>query len=152
MGTVLDIYIAEKAGALMERVDRVDAVAGRGLAGDRYFEGTGSFSRWPGSGRAISMIEKEVLDAIYAERGIDLRTGQSRRNLVIEGEALAGLNGRRFRIGTTILRGVRLCAPCRYLERLVGAGTFAAIKGRGGLRADILESGLIRSGDKIEII
>jgi len=31
----------------------------------------------------------------------------------------------------------------------VGHGTYEAMKGRGGLRADVLEGGLIRAGDAV---
>jgi MOSC domain-containing protein YiiM len=146
-GTVRAIYLAPSAGAAPVRVDEARAVAGRGLEGDRYFLGVGSFSRWPGEGRAVTLIEEEVVEAIRSECGIDLGDGRSRRNLVTAGVALAGLVGKKFRIGEALLRGARLAAPCRYLERRVAPGTYDAMKGRGGLRADVLEGSVIRLGD-----
>ena len=133
----------------MTSVAEVRAVAGRGLEGDRYLFGRGSFSRWPGGGRAVSLIAAEAIEAILAEHGIDLSAGHSRRNLVTRGVALEQLVGRRFRIGTALFYGDRLCAPCRYLERLIAPGLFDAIKGRGGLRADLLSDGIIRVGDEL---
>ena len=147
---VAAIYIAPDRGAAMAAVAEAVAAADRGLEGDRYFHGRGSFSRWPGEGRAITLIEQEAIDAILAEHGIDLRDGRGRRNVVTAGVALAELNGRKFRIGEALLRGARLCAPCRYLERLIGPGTYDAMKGRGGLRANIERGGLIRVGDAVE--
>jgi MOSC domain-containing protein YiiM len=149
MAVVEMIYVASVRGEPMRSLTQVRAVAGEGLEGDRYQVGQGSFSRWPGDGRAVSLIEIEAVEAILRETGIDVAAGQSRRNIVTRGVRLAGLNGRRFRIGTAVFRGTRLCAPCGYLERLVGPGTFAALKGRGGLRADIVEGGVIRAGDEI---
>ena len=145
-GVIHAIYISPVAGGPMRPVESVRAVPGRGLEGDRYFLGVGSFSRWPGEGRAVTLIEQEVIDAVAREHGVDLSAGRSRRNLVTQGVTLADLNGRKFRIGTALLRGSRVAAPCRYLERLVGAGTFEALKYRGGLRADVLEEGLISVG------
>lgn len=152
MGTVHGIFIADAAKAPMREVREVRVLEHGGLEGDRYALGTGAFSRWPGWGRAVTLIEWEALDAILGETGIDLTAGQSRRNLVTQGVELASLNGKAFRIGTALLRGARLCAPCAYLERLAGPGVFAAMKGRGGLRADVVEGGVVRMGDAVEAV
>ena len=149
MGIVRALYVACAAGATPGPVGSVHAIPGRGLEGDRYFLGVGSFSRWPGEGRAVTLIEEETIDAVRREHGIDLGDGRSRRNVVTSGVVLANLVGGRFRIGDVLLRGARLAAPCRYLERRVGPGTYEAMKGRGGLRADVHEGGLIRVGDAV---
>jgi MOSC domain-containing protein YiiM len=152
VGIVTEIYLAPAAGAAPAAVGAARAVAGRGLEGDRYFHGAGSFSRWPGEGRAVTLVEGEAIDAIRREHGIDLGDGRSRRNIVTTGVALAELVGRRFRLGEALLRGARLAAPCRYLERRVAPGTYDAMRGRGGLRADVLEGGIIRVGDAVELV
>lgn len=150
LGTIQSIFIADAAKAPMRAVVETEVLADQGLAGDRYALGTGAFSRWPGSGRAVTLIEREAIDAILRETGIDLSSGTSRRNVVTVGIELSALNGAVFRIGTAVLRGARLCAPCKYLERLAGPGVFDAMRGRGGLRADVVEPGIIRVGDRIE--
>jgi MOSC domain-containing protein YiiM len=150
-GTVRAIYLAPAAGAPAVGVPQATVVAGRGLEGDRYFLGVGSFSRWPGEGRAITLIEEEAIEAIRRENGIGLGDGRSRRNVVTAGVVLADLIGKRFRIGGVLLRGARAAAPCHHLERLTSPGTFDAMKGRGGLRADVVEGGIIAVGDPITI-
>jgi MOSC domain-containing protein YiiM len=149
VGRVIAIYVADAAGTPPRAVDAVRAVPGRGLEGDRYFDARGSFSRWPDAGRAVSLIEQEALDAIAREHGIDLHAGRHRRNIVTDGVRLADLDGRKFRIGSALLRGARLCAPCRYLERITVPGVYEAMKKRGGLRADVWQLGEIRVGDLI---
>jgi MOSC domain-containing protein YiiM len=151
-GIVRGIWIAPAARKPLVRVTEVRMVPGRGLEGDRYFLARGSFSRWPGAGRAVSLIEEETLEALRMEHGIDLGGGRSRRNLVTAGIDLASLQDRTFRIGTALLRGVRPCAPCRYLEHLTQAGVFDALKGRGGFRADVVEEGIVRAGDFVELL
>jgi MOSC domain-containing protein YiiM len=146
------IYIAADPEGPMVSVPEVLAVPQRGLEGDRYFDGRGSFSRWPGEGRDVTLIEHEAVEAILAEHRIDLRDGRSRRNIVTAGGSLADLNGRTFRIGDAVLWGARECAPCRHLERLVVAGLMEAMSGRGGLRANVREAGRIRVGDTIAVI
>ena len=65
-GRVVSIHIAVAAGGDLNAVMSVEAVKDVGLVGDRYAAGKGSFSRWPGSGRAVTMIESEVIDAVPA--------------------------------------------------------------------------------------
>ena len=74
---------------------------------------------------------------------------ETRRNLVTEGVDLDQLVGRTFSVGDVVMRGVRDCPPCKYLEGLTRPGVLAALKGRGGLRADIVRAGVLRVGDKI---
>jgi MOSC domain-containing protein YiiM len=146
------IYLVPSRGQVSQPVAVVRAVPCKGLVGDRYYLGRGSFSRWPGARRAASFIEGEAVEAVRHEFGIDLSDGRHRRNLVTHGVSLAALQGRTFRIGTAVFRGDGLCAPCRYLERLAGPGVFDALKGRGGLRAEIVEAGALHVGDAIKLM
>lgn len=152
LGILRSIWVSSTARTPLVSVAEVRAVPGRGLEGDRYFMESGSFSRWPGGGRAVSLIAAEALDAVRAEHGLDLSQGRSRRNLVTSGIALADLQDRTFRIGTAVFRGVRPCPPCRHLEHLTEAGVFDALKDRGGFRADVIEEGFLHVGDAIELI
>ena len=149
---VYELYVADTAGSPIRRVPQVMAIAEHGLEGDRYCLGTGSFSRWPDSGRAVTFIAQEVIDQIQAEFGIDLTGGRSRRNIATVGVELSELNGRKFRIGGAVMRGSRVAAPCRYLERITKPRVFEALRGRGGLRGDIVAGGIISAGDEIVLI
>ncbi len=146
------IYIVPSKGQQPQPVTAVRAIPRKGLEGDRYYLGRGSFSRWPGARRAASFIEWEAIEAVRREFGIDLGDGRHRRNLVTHGISLAALQGRTFRIGTAVFRGVGPRSPCRYLERLAGPGVFDALKGRGGIRADVVAEGVLYVGDTIEPI
>jgi MOSC domain-containing protein YiiM len=151
-GAVHGIYIGQVGGQPLLAVPEVMAVAGKGLEGDRYFLGRGSLSRWPGPGRQLTLIEHEALEAVRLEHGIDLGGGLARRNIVTEGVSLLDRRGQKFRVGTAVFRAVMPCLPCAYLERKTWAGAFAALKGRGGLRAEVLEGDIIRVGDAIEFL
>jgi MOSC domain-containing protein YiiM len=151
-GIVRAVYVAPAAKEPMAAVPQAVAVAGQGLEGDRYFLGCGSFSRWPGTGRALTLVAAEAIEAVRLADGIDLGDGRSRRNIVTAGVDLPSLQGRKFRIGAALLLGVRECQPCQHLERLTGPGVFEALKGRGGWRAEVLEGGVIRVNDPIELI
>ena len=128
----------------------VRAIAGRGLEGDRYFEGGGTFSPSPRKPDfELTLIEWEKVDAFARESGLPFTTAHARRNLVTEGVDLNALAGREFRIGGALIRGIRLCEPCNYLAKTSFPETLRGLVHKGGLRAQIVESGTIRVGDSI---
>ena len=151
-GRVEGIFTAAGAGQPMTSLTEVVGVAGRGLAGDRYHDRTGYYTEWPspGGGRELTLIEAEVLEWLRTEQGIDLAPSECRRNVVTRGIRLDELIGRRFRVGELLCEGVRICEPCTYLEQLTGKPVHRPLVHRGGLRANILEGGIIRIGDAIE--
>lgn len=149
-GRLLSIYLAPAAGAPVRRVAQAQALAGRGLDGDRYAAGAGSFSRWPGRGREVTLVAAEALAEAEAEFGVAVGEGQHRRNLVVEGVPLDALRGVPFEIGGARFEGVRVCAPCKYLVRVTGQERiFDALVRRGGLRASITAGGTVREGDAV---
>ncbi len=152
-GTVLGIYTAPAAGAPMESRERVPVVAGRGLVGDRYFDGRGYYSQvTPLTGRRLTLIAAEALAALTAETGIVLEADECRRNLVTRGIDLDALIGKRFRIGAIECYGERPCPPCGYLEKLTGLkGVNRGLTDRGGIRAEILLDGELAVGDVVAL-
>ncbi len=150
-GRIVDLFVAPAAGAPMEHRDEVEALAGVGLAGDRYATTSGTYSgfRLSDEQRAVTLIESEVVAAVRAEHGIELTPRETRRNLVTVGVALNPLVGREFRVGPVRLRGFDLAEPCTYLEGHTRRGVRAALVHRGGLRAEILDGGPIRVGDAV---
>lgn len=148
MGRVDGIFVAVAAGARCVPVAEARAVAGVGLEGDRYALGTGTFSAGPGKGRQLTLVSVEALERVRAG-GIDLAPGAARRNVECSEVDLDALVGQRFRIGSVECVGVRDCPPCAHLERLTTTGVRPALEGAGGLRADILTSGMIAVGDEV---
>ena len=106
-GQVEAIHIAPEAAGPAAAVPSVRAVAGRGLEGDRYFRRAGTYSRHPGNGREVTLIEAEVIEALARDTGIVLEPGASRRNLVTRSVPLNDLVGVRFRVGEVVLEGTR---------------------------------------------
>jgi MOSC domain-containing protein YiiM len=144
-GVVRALYIAPEPEVPLEAVTAAEAIAGRGLRGDRYAAGRGTFGRDGGLGHEITLIAAEALAALDEP----LDAAEARRNVVCEGVDLDALIGRRFRVGDVVLAGRRRCEPCAHLQRLTRPGVLRALAHRGGLRADILRSGTIRVGDPI---
>ena len=156
-GVLLHIHIAPRASYEMEELAEAECVAGRGIVGDRYYNGLGTYSPKPDV-REVTLIEQEALDALsrndppLQQGPITLEPRDHRRNLTVKGVPLNHLVGRRFRVGDVILRGGRLNFPCKYLEELLGLPVFLPLYNRSGLNCGIERSGIIRPGDEIELL
>ena len=151
-GQVVSIHISPAAHSPMVSVEEVRAVPSKGLEGDRYHEGMGTWSDHPGGGREITLIEIEAIEALGRDYGIALDPGDARRNVVTRGVALNHLIGKDLRIGEVVVRAIRLCDPCRHLEKLSRPRVRAGLVHRGGLRTEIVTGGMLRAGDPIEIL
>jgi MOSC domain-containing protein YiiM len=148
-GSVLAIHIALAGSAPVVPVREIQAIAGKGLEGDRYYLKTGTYSKTPGTGREVTLIEIEAIEALRREYEIDVDAAQARRNIVTRGVALNHLIDREFAVGDAVLRGTRLCEPCAHLQQLTVRGVMRGLIHRGGLRADVVRGGIIRVGDVI---
>jgi hypothetical protein len=116
-GTVVSIHVAAEASAAMQSITEVRAFPGRGLEGDRYFYGTGFYSKKSSyGGREVTLIEIEAVQALF---------------------------------GAVLMRGTRLCEPCKHLDDLTLHGVMSGLIHRGGLRALILSEGVIRVRDAV---
>lgn len=140
-GEVTALFVAAEATGPMQERSLLDAVAGRGLVGDRYHRGGGTFSG--PVGHEVTLVEADVCD------DLPVTVADLRRNIVTSGIDLNALVGAQFGVGGAVLVGRRLCEPCRHLEELLGARIVRPLVHRAGLRADILRSGPIAVGDSV---
>lgn len=124
-------------------VDRVRALAGKGLEGNRYF-----YDEAP-PGRALTLIAAEAIEDFRAESGIPLTAAESRRNVLVRGIDVNALVGKRFKVGEVECLGVELCEPCAHLESVTHPGVLRGMVHRAGLNADILTDGEIAVGDAV---
>jgi MOSC domain-containing protein YiiM len=143
-GRVEGIFLTSEHGELPAPVDRVRALAGRGLEGNRYF-----FDDAAPKGGALTLIAAEAVEALENEHGISLQAAATRRNVLTRGIDLNALVGKRFRVGDVECEGVELCEPCLDLEAMTQPGVIAGLVHRGGLNADILNDGYISVGDAV---
>jgi MOSC domain-containing protein YiiM len=149
VGRVEAIHVAPASGAPMNALERVRAIAGVGLEGDRYATEAGHWSPDPRVDRDLTLIEAEVVEDLAATEGIVLAPGETRRNVTTRGIRLNDLVGRRFRVGGVVCEGTRLCEPCQYLTDMVGKPVLRPLTHRAGLRAVIVEGGEIAVGAEV---
>ena len=143
-GRVEGIYVAAENGELPAPVERVAALAGKGLEGNRYF--------WPDgeapAGNALTLVAAEAL----MESGLEITAAETRRNVLTSGIDVNALVGKRFRIGGLECYGVELCEPCSHLQKLTGKDVLGTLVHRAGLNADILTDGEITVGDAVVVL
>jgi MOSC domain-containing protein YiiM len=150
-GIVADLYLCPSAAGEMQHRDEIEVQAS-GVVGDRYANESGSWSSRAATGRALTLIEEEAIEAVRRDYGIDLAPGAPRRNVVTRGVALNHLVGRTFRVGEVEVVGVRLAEPCAHLESLTAKGVRRALVHRGGLRGEVVSGGRARVGDPVRLI
>lgn len=148
-GRLDHIHICAKGSEDMTELSEAQLVAGKGIEGDRYFLGTGTYSDKPAADRQVTLIESETLEALARDHDMQLAPVESRRNLTVTGVPLNHLVGKRFRVGATVLYGGRLNTPCQYLDDLLGRKLFKLLLNRSGLNCEIVEGGVIRPGDAV---
>jgi len=138
-GVVEWIGVRPARGVAMRSLDTAE-VTEDGLSGDR--------SR-PGK-RAVTLIQAEHLHAIGSFLDVaPVLPEVLRRNIVVRGLNLAGLKGRAVQLGGAVLRLTVICAPCSQMERALGHGGYAAVRGHGGWCAEVLQPGVVSVGDAV---
>jgi MOSC domain-containing protein YiiM len=149
MAHVEHIHIAPYESAPVQAVSEVEAVKGVGLIGDRNANHTGTWSD-EDAGREVTLVEAESLEMLARDHGIELGPGGTRRNITTRGVRLNDLVGKTFRVGDVLMTGVKLCEPCEHLQSMVGKPIIKPLTHKAGLRAMLVNSGVIRTGDSVE--
>lgn len=147
-GQVRWIGVRPQSRSAMLELDAVEARREAGLTGDHARPG-------PRNARQVTLIQWEHLAVISSLLGRPaeqpILPQDLRRNLVISGINLFSLKGRRFRVGQAILETTGWCQPCARLEQNLGLGTFQAVRGHGGITARVIQSGIIRLCDSLQV-
>ncbi len=100
--------------------------------------------------RAVTLVQAEHLPVIAALSGrgaVDFSL--LRRNLAVSGLNILALRGRRVGLGAAVLRLTGPCAPCSRMEAALGHGGYTAMRGHGGVTAEVLTPGHIALGNRI---
>lgn len=139
---VVAIHIAPASRLPMKSVDVVEAEAGAGLVGDRY-HGTRH--------RHVTVQSAVALDEAAVALGSPIEAGHTRRNITISSGDIPTKPGSRLRIGDVDLEVVRVAAPCKLLDDVIGVGARKALHARAGSVFRLLTSGTIHVGDVVSL-
>jgi MOSC domain-containing protein YiiM len=118
-------------------VASVEALAGRGLEGDRHARA--------GSQRQVLLVEQEALDRL------GLAPGTIREQVTVRGLELDALaEGDVLRLGSTRLVVAGPCDPCARMDE-IRPGLRTLLEGRRGRFVSVLQGGSFAVGDPVEI-
>ncbi|MCX7084528.1 MAG: MOSC domain-containing protein, partial [Methylococcales bacterium] len=143
-GELMWIGVRPAKGEPMLVVDEVLADKRSGLMGDRYNGNSGR--------RQVTLLQYEHLAVLESMLGKAIAPETIRRNLLIKGVNLLALKNCQFKIGEAVFQMTGLCHPCSKMENKLGAGGYNAMRGHGGINAQVLQGGLIRVGDKLTVL
>ena len=147
MFKIIELGVAKNNNQKIEKVSKVELVAGKGIIGDRHFHEKNSVRS------QITLIESENIDYYNNKFKTNYSYLDFRRNVVTQGIELNSLVGKKISIGNIEIEGHDLCRPCKHLEEhLKGKDIIKEFLRRGGLRCEILTSGTVNLQDKITIL
>ena len=153
-GKIVKLLISKDPKSAMLSLNQIVLEAGKGIFGDRYYNQEGTFSN-KGEiepDRDVTLIEIEKIDALNKEHNLDITAEDLRRNIVVSNCDLNSLVDKEFQIGEVVLKGLRLCEPCKYLsDKLNNKEVLSQMIHKAGLRAQIIKSGSIDLNSQLEI-
>lgn len=143
-GTLLDIAIASKKRAPMERVLQAMVTKDKGILGDAR-------GRIPH--RQVTVLFEDAWNDACRDLGQDVSWLTRRANLLVRGMAVPAQKGLRLRIGAALLEVTEETAPCIIMERAVpGLRKAMTPAWRGGVCCIVIEPGEIVRGDNVSLI
>lgn len=155
--SIIAIHLRPAEGERTQSAKQVRVLPEIGLEGD-YQSLSEDAATKNCRARAVTLIEQEAVDAVRTEHGLKLTAAETCRNLITQSADLNAMVGKRFMIGDpnspdhVVLSGTGLCHPCTSLEARTRPGIKAALKGRGGLCAEIVKPGVVRVGDRVTVV
>jgi MOSC domain-containing protein YiiM len=127
--------------------DAVEIVEDQGIVGDRFFGNASTLSS------AVSFVAAEAVEETARELGLAgdaFGPALMRRNVVTRGIDLNALRQHRFELrqGDAVLRfdADGETSPCAWMDWALAPGAHDLLRGRGGLRANPVTSGVLRVG------
>ena len=137
------IWIKRMKSGPMDPVDRVQLVARRGIRGNAN----------QGGRRQVTIIERELWDAMMSELSADLPPSRRRANLMVAGVSLAGMRGRVLSIGPCRVRIFSETKPCYQMDdALPGLEATMGPGWRGGAFGEVLADGEVALGDAVSFV
>jgi len=142
-GEIVNIWIKRAHRGVMDPVAEAEAIAGRGLVGNAD----------QGRRRQITIIDESAWREAAAETGAEVDPSKRRANVMLRGIALAESRGKTLRLGDCVVRILGETRPCERMEEAQpGLREALGTNWRAGVFGEIVEGGLIRVGDRAELV
>jgi len=153
-GKIVNLFISPDIKSTMQEVNQMIFEKEKGIFGDRYYNQEGTFSNKGKTepDRDVTLIEIEKINEFNDNFNQNITAEDFRRNIVVSNCDLNSLVDKEFQIGNVVLKGIRLCEPCKYLaEKLDNEKVLTKMIHKSGLRAQIIKGGSIEMTSQLEV-
>ena len=147
MPKIKAINITNLSGESTIYVNQAILKRNKGIINDRYYE---NFKK---KYEQVTLIESEKISNFNNNIKNKFNYKDFRRNIVTTGIDLNKMINKKIQINNVVLKIHQLCQPCRYLQNKLSVDNLVKLlTNKGGVRAEIVQSGMISTFDEIKIV
>ena len=147
MPKIKAINITNLSGESTIYVNQAILKRNKGIINDRYYE---NFKK---KYEQVTLIESEKISNFNNNIKSKFNYKDFRRNIITTGIDLNKMINKKIQINSVVLKIHQLCQPCRYLQNKLSVDNLVKLlTNKGGVRAEIIQSGIISTFDEIKII
>ena len=147
MGKIEAINISNVSEKNTFYVNQAYLEKGKGIVNDRYY---GNFKE---KKEQVTLISLEEINNFNSQVKQNIEPKDFRRNIIVSGVDLNQLINKQIKINNITLKIHEICQPCKYLQDQLKIQSLVKILvNKSGVRAEIITSGMLSVGDKIQKI
>ena len=147
MPKIKAINITNLSGESTIYVNQAILERNKGIINDRYYK---NFKK---KYEQVTLIESEKIINFNNNIKSKFNYKDFRRNIITTGIHLNKMINKKIQINNVVLKIHQLCQPCRYLQNKLSVDNLVKLlTNNGGVRAEIVQSGIISTFDEIKII
>ena len=147
MPKIKAINITNLSGESTIYVNQAILKRNKGIINDRYYE------NFKEKYEQVTLIESEKISNFNNNIKSKFNYKDFRRNIITTGIDLNKMVNKKIQINNVVLKIHQLCQPCRYLQNKLSVDNLVKLlTDKGGVRAEIVQSGIISTFDEIKII
>jgi len=147
MGKIEAINISNVSEKNTFYVNQAYLEKGKGIVNDRYY---GNFKE---KKEQVTLISLEEINKFNRQINQNIEPKDFRRNIIVSGLDLNQLINKQIKINNITLKIHEICQPCKYLQDQLKIESLVKILvNKSGVRAEIITSGMLSVGDKIQKI
>ena len=147
MPKIKAINITNLSGESTIYVNQAILKRNKGIINDRYYE------NFKEKYEQVTLIESEKISDFNNNIKRKFNYKDFRRNIITTGINLNKMINKKIQINNVVLKIRQLCQPCRYLQNKLSVDNLVKLlTNKGGVRAEIVQSGIISTFDEIKII
>jgi len=147
MPKIKAINITNLSGESTIYVNQAILKRNKGIINDRYYK------NFKEKYEQVTLIESEKISNFNNNIKSKFDNKDFRRNIITTGIDLNKMINKKIQINNVVLKIHQLCQPCRYLQNKLSVDNLVKLlTDKGGVRAEIVQSGIISTFDEIKII